>query len=1683
MTDEFGGVSVEEPKTDEFGGVAFEEPAAPDRAIQSPNILQSLAGTATLSPQQRAEAWAAFQASPIPELNIQGATIPGKIAAATANVASRLGRGVVSPMGAFLLPLGMAGAIPRAAMGLGFGLPLAASGLKQVYQGAATGETQPVIEGALGTLAGGLMTTGGVRELLPNQTPIKPVELASDELKTLQSAYKTRQSEQLQAGTQTGPEGRSGIGQVESDEPASLAWLKSIAENDQAAQSNAAAKLLGTPLESAAGQEAILGSPNIGGGALRAPSPIGEAIGPEAEAIGALSSQERQRAGQLPEESGIDVLRKSYARAPQTSAGPLGQALRSLLKMSNPDEAALGARTLLDLLSKESRPEIKQELINQIKDIVYARQNSPPATVHGYVRSLEESAQGVPAEKGSPRVQSQAEAVAQATSLPLDVEQQSAEQARLAAVLGQEEPAAVSDAVTTFRDQMADRTVPVRNNQTAEAGMGLKSVADLDSMLQMLKDERAASTASLAEAQRTGDFSKMMIGRDQYPREVIETATKTGSWENDFPELGVKGDRPLQWDQNPEVAEWVKQHAKEIWTNPESYEALPDKLKAEAVKPAKTKPTAPAAPISKGITPEHIDWDKPNSWNVVTAQEASSPTLLSQKLKAEELGRVMGKLVSETKRVLVMRDNKDSSIHVVSAYQGPKGMRVVDPRRAKAAHPNKALATILSDYTPQYTMLLKEPVQNFHEKFDSLQDFFEQFGNEARERAAAQRAYPEPPTEIAAPEPTGEPIEITDVEANAVASHFAAFPDTTNAIRAIDAAANKNQIRSALRKQLDKIGETNPELTQEEAAQRLLESLNEIRASVKTPAEFGKSLAEAFRPRATEPVAAQPTSAVAKGISEGPGAASPGDVPPAAPLAAAVSSLPAWQRPNELVTPSSPVFTAISQALLGTANHIAEGLRSLIRAAAGESMPRTTRADQATGEAGVRYAASRDFAPRAASVFSAQTLQGTGVDPVKFGAALVEDNLRSIREGFRAEVTRLTAEGKPAEAAAAKKQADAVASLIAAKDSPFVDEDAYQDFLAEPDTRRAVQQHKQQWEETVDPMYKDAQAIDRDVQLPSRGQQTGARVNLEAVPEREDVGTVVQLGTGAPNLTATFKRKSPFGRKAKGTGQAYQINYHELIANTFVRQLEIANKNAFDKMLVESGNAVIDRPGQQVMIGNERCVSFPLQRRVIAGADREPFSQSQNIYVRQSLAGEYSAASNVEPRFPTLTKLMTALNTSALAGFTDLTVHLSNLATALFNRPVSGSLLMDSLLSATGRADVPITLARVVLKSVKNNEAQLAELAEMGALRKPHPPSGIIGKILAPGGQLINKMDKTTRLLLDDTYQRLAEAGLVEKSETARREYVNQVGQYNRRLQGPLTRFLRDSGLGPFVTAGKTFNALGVRMATLSPGAKSTGAFAEAALRGNVLSKWVGAAVLLGSLNYLITKDRKGGVMGRPGVPIGSLDTGKTDAQGRPLSIPFLDILGLGRGLRVTGAKGFLQSKYLGLTNGNALDSAARDIVNSAVGPAAGPAVRFGFVAASGGPPAIGVPRTAPIAPPGKSQTQVNLGEALKDANPLVRSYVDWRSGKTLREALGQQIPRFSMQPGKTPAMAAKYAQIVNAAQLKTYTEDLAKQLRAIPMKDRYPFAFKKFKADELSPQNRMRAFDELDRRGVFEYQ
>jgi len=702
-----------------------------------------------------------------------------------------------------------------------------------------------------------------------------------------------------------------------------------------------------------------------------------------------------------------------------------------------------------------------------------------------------------------------------------------------------------------------------------------------------------------------------------------------------------------------------------------------------------------------------------------------------------------------------------------------------------------------------------------------------------------------------------------------------------------------------------------------------------------------------------------------------------------------------------------------------------------IKGVAGNTLPKITAKAREVGEAGARYISSKIAAPYKSLMFTSRVL-ASGVDANKLGAALTEDNLRSIKQDF-------IKEGNT-------EAANAVESLIGSNKSPFKTESEYQEFLRDPKTQDAIQRHKQLWEQEIDPQYKMAQGIDADVDLPSRGLQTGARINLKALLENEGGTRVVTAGRGS--LLSTFKRKSPFARHAKGTGERYETDYNEIIANTYARQLEIANQNHFTRMLLEHGLASVGPKAPTTVAGEAPSRAYPLQHRIILSNGKR-FAKNENLYLPKSLEEEYRAAVNVDApgRVPGLQPFLNVLNKASILSIGEFTGHMWNLADAALNLP-KGNLLRDALLKVSGRADVIPTMFSILKKSLSNNTEQLSKLAEIGALREN------FGGVAT--GKVITWFDKTVRLILDDAYQQLAKNGVVENTETARREYINQVGQYNKRAQGPLMRWLRDTGVGPFATAGRAFNVLGVRRLALSPGVKAGSIGAAIALRANMLGGIVGMFVLRGVLNYMLS----GKVNGREGTRLMDIDLGTDDKNGKPLRFPVGDLLGPGRGLRVTGIGGAVESKRAGLGTGDTIESGLKQISSAVLSPGWGPGERFASTVLLGRPTVFS-PQTAPTARPEQSQRLINLATAAKEANPFIATGADIVQGEGTNPQ--KLLGRISPLPGMTSEKYAALPEIVKHSKLRDYKEYLVHEANKLAPDKRGEFLDKHSEGVEFS--------------------
>jgi hypothetical protein len=670
-----------------------------------------------------------------------------------------------------------------------------------------------------------------------------------------------------------------------------------------------------------------------------------------------------------------------------------------------------------------------------------------------------------------------------------------------------------------------------------------------------------------------------------------------------------------------------------------------------------------------------------------------------------------------------------------------------------------------------------------------------------------------------------------------------------------------------------------------------------------------------------------------------------------------------------------------------------------IRRYSGRMFPTLTRLARGTGEKGATYISSKIWAVEKAGELARTITGGDKILDLKLGALLTEDNLRSLAA---------KAAGMPQVAGAAEPHVSnkglnesqiakikAVSTTIGAEGSPFQTEADYQAALRDPTIQAALQRVKAQYGPIIDELFRKAQGLASDAELAQRGFRTGVRINLMAVdPNAADREGMVITGSKQGNLRNPMRGKTPFSKEATGTGNAYETRFSKIIENSLGRTADISFKNDFIASLKQSGLAQTGIKGQLVSIGKHTARPLPL-------------SGHEDLFVRSDVYGEVRQAFDVDSKEHNalLRGAADLFNKTALASLSEAAYHLGNQASVLTRAPGTGLVLPKLLQKTWGLIVHDPTIM-----------AQASELAKMGAWRQDAPEMGAGSSkfykyTLGIMGRVIGKMDQAGRLVLDDAFKGLAAKGVGLNTETNRRDFINQIGQYNRRAQSKIIALARDTGLGPFATAGTNFYTQGIRSLFLSPGMQATSTFNAARLRAMVAGRFAAVLGAVAVVNYL----RWGQVLGGNGVPVGAirLEDG-TDDQGRK-TVRFLDIASLmnvTRGLRAVGARALIEGNRQGKTGPEIASDAAKDAVVSALGPFEGPIVRAGAIAVTGydtsgfpvGPP-VAADENAPLA---------HLKAAALAANPLVAHFTDYtKSG---------YVGKFQVQERKSRSVAEQIA-------------------------------------------------------------
>lgn len=591
---------------------------------------------------------------------------------------------------------------------------------------------------------------------------------------------------------------------------------------------------------------------------------------------------------------------------------------------------------------------------------------------------------------------------------------------------------------------------------------------------------------------------------------------------------------------------------------------------------------------------------------------------------------------------------------------------------------------------------------------------------------------------------------------------------------------------------------------------------------------------------------------------------------------------------------------------------------------------------------------------------------------------------------------------------------------------------AYDRDVSEAMNDPQVSKNIERWKTWVNPemdrMYNEIKSLDPWTIQESRGRHFAARINLLPLNQAADLATFTDMSHGMPDLVTSNYRNpnikaDPFMRRAAGTGQ-YSTDPGLILTNSLARRYNEVTKLRFYNAIEKTGNGFITDAGvrsDMTNIGGE-----DLTRLAVKIPETNPKTGltrpvEKSLWIKKSLAREARDVLNTDMSAPS-NPVFKALTQVQLLQLADATAHMKNIHTVVANSLGASKPWQDAVrkLPFLATADTVGRIASVVREVAADTPAirdEIAQMAKQGMIRPQYPSTGV--QKITKMQDAIHDVDTASRIVLNRFWDNLAERGWVTDTPAARRQFVQRIGEYNGRLMGHFSRTLRNYGASPFIVAGRTFNAFSKRLLLGDPGFKAATPQAAALARSYQLTGLALATTVPAIINYVIT----GNFGGRPGTPIGAIDTGMNNDKGDKKLIDLFQLMGIRRGLRATGLGAVTEGLREGKSFNEIAGKAIEDITTTASHPWIGPGLGALYSGLSGkrldlrgGPWPYAAKR---VKEGGLKQYAENFRVTLKNQNPLLYGLVSPLVGET-DDTYTQGLARGLL---KAPMSAVGYAE------------------------------------------------------------
>jgi len=515
----------------------------------------------------------------------------------------------------------------------------------------------------------------------------------------------------------------------------------------------------------------------------------------------------------------------------------------------------------------------------------------------------------------------------------------------------------------------------------------------------------------------------------------------------------------------------------------------------------------------------------------------------------------------------------------------------------------------------------------------------------------------------------------------------------------------------------------------------------------------------------------------------------------------------------------------------------------------------------------------------------------------------------------------------------------------------------------DPEIVGHIENWKQKVAPTMEELYRTMKGIKKDQKInedlieETRGRHFGARINLLPESEIESVVGYHDHTKPMPNLDVTdflspirASYRNPdvkydkFLNRARFTDE-YSTDPFLILTNSIGTRHHEASKINFYDALVANGSAYLvpaSEKGPNLINGKPvqiREIKYP----VFNNETGETTLRTFNLHVDADLKGELDSvlglhdASEPNPLFRGFTSVQ-------MIGIADATSHLKNLqavlATSLGRDSIGEDLISKIPFVGSSQTFSEVKeICKLISADSPEIRKELAQLAKQGLVRQTMPAEGI-QKILGMH-DLIHNVDTAARIIMSRRYENLVKNyGAVDSLE-GKIKFVNQLGEYNRKLMGRFEAMARDYGASPFIVAGRAMDRFARRSVIGEYGFKTETTRGAITARAAQMSGLVFASIIPMMANMALN----GNPMGRTGTPIGAIDFGPrfdTD-DGKHRVFDLFQLIGLRRGMRQLGINAALE----GIRNGKDWEGIAQDAQNDIlttsahafVGPAFGAVV------------------------------------------------------------------------------------------------------------------------------------------------